>query len=456
MQIEELDEARREEEEEQDQEEKRQRDAEYLDFRRRFDKMKQQQEGVQAESEKIKTQGNNFFKLGLYMQASMMYSEAIELQPDSAVLYCNRAMAYLKQDMPHEALVDAEKSLEIDTSVENIKAYWRQAQALLDLDRLEESEAAADAGIALQGGNQHLNRVRRKAREAATMRRLCGHPWSAKMPNGIEKRYTFESDGSMKINVFGHYVPATFDLSVEGNPWSMVVRMKPEGVGAGNGPPPPPRPYIFEFHDEDQELWLCTPVGTDELPTKFDGPGFDRLRAAAPEPTGDEASDEPLDARCERYIREMNEAMPQLPPQLPASPSEQEISQEALVMESISQLKRRFGMQVHQRALELAKDPASAPSSSLADLAEQLQRRFVSRRILAPPPPREEAAPAAGGEGGSEVAPRAGGSSAATEGEALQVVPSAPAPSSSTSAAAASTRPRSVLACFAGICGGSS
>jgi len=319
----------------------------------------------------------------------MMYSEAIELQPDNAVLYCNRAMAYLKQDMPHEALEDAEHSLGLDASEANIKAYWRKAQALFDLGRSQEAEEAADAGLALQRGNQHLNRLRRKAREAIALQQLCGDEWTVRMENGIEKRYSFRPDGSCEIWLFGHYIPATFDLSVEGNPRSMVVRMKPEGVGFGNGPPPPPRPYIFDFRNDDQELWLCTPVGTDELPTEFAGQGFDKLRREPREQAAEEKAmtDEPLDERCGRYICEMNGVMPELPPQLPESPSDQQISQEMLVLEQITQLKRRYGMEVHERALELARDPKKAPGAELALAASQLQRRFVARKILPPPPP---------------------------------------------------------------------
>merc|ERR1719203_924598 len=198
--------------------------------------MKREHQGQMANSDKLKKQGNDFFSLGLYSQASMLYSEAIELQPENAVLYCNRSMAYLKQDMPLEALEDAKKSLQIDSSKENIKAYWRKAQALLDLERLEESEEVADEGLALQANNDHINRVRRKAREAFALKRLCQGDWACKMSNGVEKRYNFQSDGSMKIYVFGQFVPATFDLSVECDPRSMRVAMKTEGL-PGSGPP---------------------------------------------------------------------------------------------------------------------------------------------------------------------------------------------------------------------------
>lgn len=381
-----------EELQEQQEAEEKERAAEYLDFRRKFDQMKSDHEGQLANCEKLKQQGNNFFKLGLFSQASMMYSEALELQPENAVLYCNRAMAYLKQDMAHEALEDSQRSLDIDSSVGNIKAFWRKSQSLYDLDRFAESEDVADEGLALQPGNQHLNRVRRKAREATTMRRLCGGEWVAKMENGVEKRYTFDADGSMKINVFGHFVPAAFELSVEGNPRSLVVKMKAEVVGFGNGPPPPPRPYIFDFRDNDKELWLCTPIGTDELPTTFEGPGFDRFRREV-EPEANGEPEEPLDTRCEAYLRELVEAMPLLPPQLPETPSEQEICRETMITERISQLKRRFGVEVHLRAVELAKAPKLAPTPAMAELALQLQQRFVARKIMAPPAPEPVAPP---------------------------------------------------------------
>ena len=127
-----------------------------------------------AESDKLRQQGNHFYSLGLYSQASMIYSEAIDLQPENAVLYCSRSMAYLKQEMPSEALADAEKSLAIDSSAENIKAYWRKAQALFDLQFLEGSEATAQAGMELQAGSSHLTRVRRKAREATALSAWLG------------------------------------------------------------------------------------------------------------------------------------------------------------------------------------------------------------------------------------------------------------------------------------------
>lgn len=367
--------------------EERARNGEYLSFRREFDKLKQQHEGMHAESEKLKAQGNSFFSFGCYAQAAVLYSEAIDLQPDSAVLYCNRAMAYLKQEMPHEALADAEMSLQIDSAVTNIKAYWRQSQALLDLDRSVESEAAADAGLALQASNQHLNRVRRRAREVTALKRLSGAEWVTRLENGVEKRYSFTEDGTMNITVFGHSVQATFDLSVEGNPRSMVVRMSPEGLG-GSGPPPPPAPYIFEFHsgteDKDEELWLCQPVGSKELPTKFEGPGFDRMRRAPKTATVEEVL-EPLDCRVASYMQEMNEALPLIPPQLPERPSEEEIEVEVQLMERVSQLKRRFGPEVHQRAVALAKDPELVGEPVLTELALELRRRLIARRLLAAP-----------------------------------------------------------------------
>jgi len=289
-----------------------------------------------------------------------------------------------KQDLPEPALADAEKSLELDSAASNIKAYWRKAQALLDLGRYEESEKTSDVGLTLEPANQHLNVVRRKAREASVMRRLCAWEWATKV-QGVEKRTTFSENGIMTMYVFGHPVKATFDLSVEGLPRSMVVRMQPMGDVRGTGPPPPPMPYIFEFHEEDAELWLCHPVGTTELPTKFEGPGFEKLRKAPPlAPVND--SGESLDVRCAKYIAEMNQTLALFPEQLPAQPSEDQVRHEVQIAEKISKLKRDFGKEVHERAVELAKEPSLAGTDEeLIQLAKGLQQRFIVRRIIAEP-----------------------------------------------------------------------
>ncbi|OLP73584.1 hypothetical protein AK812_SmicGene47131, partial [Symbiodinium microadriaticum] len=56
--------------------------------------------------------------------------------------------------------------------------------------------------------NTHLARVRRKAREAIALRRLCGVDWVGKMENGVEKRYCFSQEGEMAMTVVGHTLKA--------------------------------------------------------------------------------------------------------------------------------------------------------------------------------------------------------------------------------------------------------
>merc|ERR1719359_2226551 len=121
----------------------------------------------------------------------------------------------------------------------------------------------------------------------------------------------------------GHEVPATFELSVEGDPWSMVVRMTDPGDCSSGQPPPPPVGYIFDFRGE--ELWLCHGQGSRELPQKFEGAGFMRLKRAPP---AAQVAGGSLEDRCRAYLREIVKALPLLPPQLPQQPSELEIAQE--------------------------------------------------------------------------------------------------------------------------------
>lgn len=394
------------------------RKEQYLEFKRKMDEFKGDCEGMVSEAESFKKQGNAYFTFGCYAQATIMYSDAIELQPHNSILYCNRAMAYLKQDMADLALADANRSLEIESSVDNIKAYWRKAQALYDLGQFEDSEAAASEGLEIQPRNPQINKVRRKAREAVVVKRLVAGDWVGKS-NGMEQRYGFNNDCEMTMTVWGQKLTAAYELSVEGNPRSMVVRMKSE-VHIPGQPPPPPMVYIFEFHGDDEELWLCHPVdGSQDLPTKFEGPGFVKYKRVEKALDAEEiASNKTLEEKCTDYMREMNKALPLIPPQLPEKPSEEQIKEEVEMCTRISSMKQRYGLEVHRRAVELAKEPSAASSEEMKSLAEQLQKRFVARKLLGADSKDVKAAPK---PATPAVAP-----------PAKEVSPSRPAPTSRT------------------------
>merc|ERR1719498_134676 len=194
------------------------------------------------------------------------------------------------------------------------------------------------------------------------------------------------------MTVFGHSLTSSYELSVEGNPRSMVVRMKDAPVTTGQ-PPPPPMVYIFEFHDNDQELWLCHPVdGSKDLPTKFEGAGLVKSRRVEAARQDDAPSQEPLDERCARYMREMSKVLPLVPPQLPEKLSDHQIQDEVQICGRVSELKRTYGLEVHRRAVELAKAPMSAETPEMRQLADHLRRRFLARKLLAEDPKTKPAA----------------------------------------------------------------
>ncbi|XP_078584437.1 sperm-associated antigen 1-like isoform X2 [Branchiostoma floridae x Branchiostoma japonicum] len=88
----------------------------------------------------FKEKGNTLVKKGHFGPATQCYNKCIELSPDQAVAYCNRALCHLKMTRPTEAEADCNKTLELDEK--NIKAYFRRAQARKMLKRY--SEAAKD------------------------------------------------------------------------------------------------------------------------------------------------------------------------------------------------------------------------------------------------------------------------------------------------------------------------
>jgi tetratricopeptide (TPR) repeat protein len=57
-----------------------------------------------------------------YAGAVHLYSQAIELQPQNAVLYANRAFAHIKIEEYGSAVMDASKAIDADPSYAKVRA----------------------------------------------------------------------------------------------------------------------------------------------------------------------------------------------------------------------------------------------------------------------------------------------------------------------------------------------
>eukprot|EP01084_Bolivina_argentea_P120413 213428_1 len=76
----------------------------------------------------LKTQGNSFYKRKQYNQALECYSQAIQLDPNNAVYFCNRAACYCAIDIDTyfiNAIIDSEQAIKLDPNY--AKAYARLA-----------------------------------------------------------------------------------------------------------------------------------------------------------------------------------------------------------------------------------------------------------------------------------------------------------------------------------------
>ncbi len=67
-------------------------------------------------AEKNKNEGNTFYKAGKYRESIDFYTKAIELCPNNASYYGNRAAAYIMIKKYKEAIEDSKASTSIDDS----------------------------------------------------------------------------------------------------------------------------------------------------------------------------------------------------------------------------------------------------------------------------------------------------------------------------------------------------
>ncbi|XP_041464740.1 sperm-associated antigen 1-like isoform X2 [Lytechinus variegatus] len=98
-----------------------------------LDKPKTKEERFQE----FKAQGNDLVKKGAYSQAIGCYTRSIEVDSSQAVSYSNRALCYLKLNLPEDAIEDCNEALKRDPK--GVKALYRRALARKTLGSFQES-----------------------------------------------------------------------------------------------------------------------------------------------------------------------------------------------------------------------------------------------------------------------------------------------------------------------------
>ncbi|CAH2296237.1 small glutamine-rich tetratricopeptide repeat-containing beta [Pelobates cultripes] len=103
-------------------------------------------------AEKLKDEGNIFMKELNYEAALDCYTQAIELDPNNAVYYCNRAAAYSQLGNHSTSIKDCEKAISIDGMYS--KAYGRMGRAFAGMNKYKEAISSYQKALDLDHENE--------------------------------------------------------------------------------------------------------------------------------------------------------------------------------------------------------------------------------------------------------------------------------------------------------------
>ncbi|KAJ3291121.1 hypothetical protein HK104_006325 [Borealophlyctis nickersoniae] len=105
-----------------------------------------------AKAEELKGQGNKAMGAKNYSEAIRLYTEALELDPQNALYYGNRAAAHSQAGDHDKAVADAKKALEADPDY--AKGYSRLGHAYFCLGKHQEAVDAYQSGLRLEPTNE--------------------------------------------------------------------------------------------------------------------------------------------------------------------------------------------------------------------------------------------------------------------------------------------------------------
>ena len=134
-------------------------------------------------ADSFKEQGNSAFNLRDFDRAVLCYSKGLELDPNHAILYSNRAAAYIEKHRYDEALVDSEKSISINPAY--IKAYHRKATCLVELGRAQDALDVVQVALSLDPSSKDFEEISGNAKKEIEVNSVLPitHPERVKFNN---------------------------------------------------------------------------------------------------------------------------------------------------------------------------------------------------------------------------------------------------------------------------------
>jgi len=129
------------------------------------------------QAEHYKNQGNQMLSSKQYTKAIEFYTKAIELNPNNAIYYCNRAAAYSHMGQHQKAVDDCKSSINLNPNYS--KAYGRLGLAYFSLGKYTEAVAEYKKGLQLEPNSSSL-----KESLAAAERKLNIPSQTSQAPTG--------------------------------------------------------------------------------------------------------------------------------------------------------------------------------------------------------------------------------------------------------------------------------
>ncbi|KAK1322370.1 hypothetical protein QJS10_CPA03g00287 [Acorus calamus] len=121
-----------------------------------------------------------------------LYTQALDMDPKNAHLYADRSQANIKLNNFAEAVADANRAIDLDSSIS--KAYLRKGTACINLEEYQTAKAALEAGALLAQGDSRFTKLIKE----------CEERISAEETNELPKKVTpitLPGTGSDSVNL---------------------------------------------------------------------------------------------------------------------------------------------------------------------------------------------------------------------------------------------------------------